>query len=375
MIYLDHNATSVTKDAVKDAMVDAMSLVGNPSSVHRFGKKARNIVGDARQKLADALGVKPDWIVFTSGGTEANHLAVMGTVPSAFVVSSIEHDSVLQNVRSHLCPIHEIAVDENGIIDLEEVDEVLADFDAPAFISVMLANNETGVIQPIAELAKIVRKHAGVLHCDAVQAFGKIPVDFHQLGVDLMTVSAHKFGGPKGVGALIVPDNVPVQPVILGGGQENKMRAGTENVPAIAGFGAAAASISFDENISKMRDHMEMMIKEISPESIVFAQDADRLPNTSYITMPGVSHETQIMSLDLDGIAVSSGSACSSGKVAMSHVLRAMNVAEDVASTTIRVSLGWNTTEEDMNQFIAAWKKLFERTRDLNKATQAVGFA
>ncbi len=375
MIYLDHNATSVMRPEVKEAIIEAMNLVGNPSSVHRFGKKARGLVDEVRYKLADTLGVKPDWVVFTSGGTEANHLALMGMVPSAFLVSSIEHDSILQNVKSHLCPVHEIGVDENGLIDLDELQERLAGYDAPVFTSVMLANNETGVVQPIKEVADLVHKYGGYLHCDAVQALGKIRVDFHQLGVDLLTVSAHKFGGPKGVGALIVPDNIPLQPVLLGGGQENKMRAGTENIPAIIGFGAALGHASMDLSIQSLRDDMEKMIQEISPESIIFAQNVDRLPNTSYITMPGVSHETQIMSLDLDGIAVSSGSACSSGKVAMSHVLRAMGIDEKTAETTIRISLGWNTTQEDIDGFLISWKKLFERTRDLNKGNQAVGFA
>jgi cysteine desulfurase len=294
-------------------------------------------------------------VVFTSGGSEANNLAIKGAAADRILVSAIEHPSVLEAARATGKPVESIPVTSAGVVDLDALARMLPG--KKALVSVMLANNETGAIQPIREIAALSAAHGCVFHTDAVQALGKINVNFGLLGVDLMSVSAHKLGGPQGCGALIVRDGTALEALIHGGAQELRRRAGTENIGAIAGFAAALG-----EKTNPISPWRELLESELEP-AVIFSADVERLPNTTCFAAPGLLAETLVMALDLEGIAVSSGSACSSGKVSRSHVLTAMNVAPEVAAGAIRVSLGWNTTEEDIAAFIAAWRRIMARQR------------
>jgi len=346
--YLDHNATSLMRPVALDAMVEALKAGGNPSSVHRSGRAARARIDKARKQVAALVGALPGEVVFTSGGTEANNLALRGH--KRVMVSAIEHDSVLKAVPDAA----RIPVDGNGVIDLAALERMLAD--RPALVSVMVANNETGVIQPVGEVVRLARAAGALVHCDAVQAAGKVPVYLHGLGVDYLSLSAHKLGGPTGVGALIVRDGAPFATDRVGGGQESNRRAGTENVAGITGFGAAAEASRDGLDVAPLRDRIEASLP-----GKVYGASALRLPNTTCISMPGVKAETQVMALDLAGVAVSAGSACSSGKVTRSAVLTAMGVEPAEAETAIRISCGWNTVFEDIDRLIAAWKGLYTR--------------
>ncbi|MFL5258642.1 MAG: cysteine desulfurase family protein [Hyphomicrobiales bacterium] len=354
--YLDHNATSPLRPAAKSAMLDALDKAGNASSVHAEGRIARTLVDDAREAIARAVGVMPQMVIFTSGGTEANNLALKGAARARVLVSAVEHSSVLEAVRASGKAVEIIPVDRNGIVDLESLERMVA-VGPKALVSVMLANNETGVIQPLRGVVEIARRHGALVHSDCVQVFGKIPVNFGVLGVDLMSLSAHKLGGPVGVGALVAREGLTLEPLIHGGGQELRRRAGTESVPAIAGFAAAAAENPLD--ISALRDRLESELEG----AVVVGSTADRLPNTTCMAWPGVDAETLLMAFDLDGFAISSGSACSSGKVAKSHVLSAMGLSADIVAGAIRVSLGWTTTREDVDRFVAAANKITARLR------------
>ena len=359
--YLDFNATAPIRPEVIEAVTVAMRTIGNPSSVHGPGRAARRLIEDARRAVAAMVGGRNQDVVFTSGGTEANNLALKGSGRARLVVGAGEHDSVHQAAPQSA----RVPMDADGVVDLEKLEEALNEDAPPALLSLMLANNETGVIQPIAEAAAIAHRAGALVHCDAVQAAGKLPLDMLSLGVDLLTLSAHKIGGPQGIGALILTPGVELKPLLLGGGQERRRRAGTENVAGCAGFGVAAglalAKLPEAHSQAGWRDDLERQITGLSPESVIFGRAADRLPNTSCITMPGVPAETQVMALDLAGVAVSSGSACSSGKVQASHVLKAMGVSEAVASTAIRVSLGWSSEAGDVDAFVKAWAALFQR--------------
>ena len=348
--YLDHNATSPMRPAALDAVVEALRMGGNPSSVHRPGRAARARLDLARRQVAGLVGALPAEVVFTSGGTEANNMALRGCGRRRVLVSAIEHESVLKAVPD----AERIAVDGNGVVDLARLERSLAG--EPALVSVMLANNETGVIQPVAEVVRLARAAGALVHCDAVQAAGKVPVDLHGLGVDYLSLSAHKLGGPAGVGALMGRAGAPFAADRLGGGQESYRRAGTENVAGIAGFGAAAEA-SRDGLDAALRDRLEASL----PMARVHGAGAARLPNTSCLSMPGVKAETQVMALDLAGIAVSAGSACSSGKVTRSAVLSAMGVEPALAEAAIRISCGWNTVFGDIERLIAAWQELYIR--------------
>jgi len=343
-----------------EAVSRALGVWGNPSSVHAAGRAARRVVEDARRQVAALAGADPATVVFTSGGTEANNLALRGCGRGRILASAIEHPSVLEATDG----IEAIPVDGNGVIDLDALRTMLADGKGAA-VSVMLANNETGVIQPVSAVAELARAHGALFHCDAVQGAGKLPLDFRDLGADMITLSAHKIGGPKGAGALIVDDGVPLRPLIRGGGQERGRRSGTENVPGIAGFGVAAelaaAEVEGVGRLAALRDRLESRLLETIPTANVVAGDTARLPNTSCIALPGVPAETQIMALDLAGFAVSAGSACSSGKVKTSHVLRAMGLAEEIAGCGIRISLGAMNTEEQIDAFIAAYSDFARR--------------
>jgi len=358
-IYLDYNATAPMRQASLAAMQAAAEAGGNPSSVHRFGRTARRRVEDAREQVAALIGAQPAQIVFTGGGTEANNLALKGVAGSPMAVAATEHDSVLRAAPQ----APRIPVDGDGIVDLAALSALLQGGQPPALISVMLANNETGVIQPLDRIVALARAHGALVHCDAVQAAGKMAVDFAALGVDLMSLSAHKLGGPMGVGALAVADGVELAPLIAGGGQERRRRAGTENVPGIAGFGAAAEAAAAEEpaRLAALRDDLEARARACAPWSRVFGTGAPRLPNTTCLALPGVASDMQVMALDLAGIAVSAGSACSSGKIEPSHVLRAMGAGEEEAGSALRISFGWASEPGDVDRFIAAWSALAGR--------------
>lgn len=356
--YLDHNATSPLRPEARAAMLAAMDETGNPSSPHGPGRAARATVERARRAVAAAFDMPSDAIVFTSGGTEANHLALRGLGAAATLVSAVEHDSVLAAAPA----AERIPVDGDGVVDLAWLERRLAE-GGVGLVSVMLANNETGVIEPLAEVVRLAHAAGALVHTDATQAAGRLPVSFADLDVEMMTVSAHKLGGPPGVGALLIQEGLPLRPLLRGGRQENGLRAGTETVPAIAGFAAAAAAAADgdDGRIAALRDRLEAGLRAAVPTVRIFAAGADRLPNTVSAAMPGVSAETQVMALDLAGVAVSAGSACSSGKVRASHVLDAMGVEAAVARAAIRISLGWNSTADDVDRCVAAWAALAAR--------------
>jgi cysteine desulfurase len=365
-IYLDYNATAPIRPEVRDAVAAAFEVSGNPSSVHGFGRRARRVVEDARAEVAVLCGVAPARVVFTSGGTEANTAALRATGRTGILVSAIEHDSVLETVPD----APRIPVTAGGLVDLEALERLLNDAEGPALVSVMRVNNETGAIQPLADVARIAHAHGALVHSDAVQAAGRIPLDMDALGIDLMTLSAHKLGGPQGVGALIVRDGIPIAPVLRGGGQGHRRRAGTENVAGIAGFGAAARlareGLDAQGTLAELRDGMERRLiraaQEAGKPALVYGHASPRVANTTCIAMPGATSETQIMTLDLAGIAVSAGSACSSGKVKPSHVLTAMGVPAAEAGSAIRISLGWATTAGDIDRLAEAWAALRRRT-------------
>ncbi|WP_375304072.1 cysteine desulfurase family protein [Bradyrhizobium sp. A11] len=368
-VYLDWNATTPLRPEARAAMVAAFDLAGNPSSVHAEGREARRLVEEARAELALAVGALPRNVVFTSAGTEANALALSPGLrgPSSgpverLLVSAVEHASVLAGGRFPANTIGLIRVTRAGVVDLEHLRARLAD-GPPALVSIMAANNETGALQPVAEAARIVHEAGGLLHVDAIQALGKIPFDIKAMGIDLATFSAHKIGGPKGVGALVMAEGIAgLEPVLRGGGQELGRRAGTENVVGIAGFGAAVkvalqALPEDAERITILRIRLENGIRGIAGATI-FAEDVRRLPNTVLFTAPGLKAETAVIGFDLEGIAVSSGSACSSGKVQPSHVLSAMGFDPAVAQGAVRLSLGWSTEPDDINRALEAWRKL-----------------
>jgi cysteine desulfurase len=361
-VYLDYNSGAPVRPEVAAAMAETLAEPGNPSSVHAFGRAARARLEAARRSLAALVGADPAGIVFTSGGTEANALALRGSGRSRVLVSAIEHPSILDSaVDSERVP-----VTAAGVIDLEALDRLLAASSRPALVSLMLANNETGIVQPVAEAARIIHARGAWLHCDAAQAAGRIRVSLPDLGADILTVSAHKMGGPAGAGALILAESGrTLAPILLGGGQERRRRAGTENVAGIVGLGVAAQLAGDDLaaphttcGVRALRDRLEGGALRLVPSATVVGAGAERLPNTSCLVLPGVEGRTQVMALDLAGVAVSAGAACSSGKVAPSHVLAAMGLEEGVRGSAIRVSLGWSSAPADVDAFLTAWADL-----------------
>jgi cysteine desulfurase len=360
--YLDWNATGTLRGEAQTAVMAALDVTGNPSSVHAAGRAARALVETAREQVAALVGAKAGDVVFTSGGTEANMLALSPALGDALLVSAIEHPSVRSGGR--FAAAEDIPVTAEGIVDIAALQRLISGRSRP-LVSIMLANNETGVIQPVGDAAAIVHAAGGLIHVDAVQGPGRIGCDFEALGADLMTLSSHKIGGPQGVGALIRRAGLPLDPQIKGGGQERGARAGTENVAGIAGFGAAAAAVrqGFPDEAARMaalRDRLEAGIKAIAPKAEIFGAGMARLPNTTLFSVPGMKAETAVIALDLEGVAVSSGAACSSGKVAPSHVLAAMGVALGLARGAIRVSIGYATSDEDIGTILKAWEKLSE---------------
>jgi cysteine desulfurase len=374
--YLDFNATAPLRQNARAAMIAALGT-GNASSVHREGREARALIEAARRELAALIGVAAGGIVFTSGGTEAANLALtpnlrIGRDKRRFdllLVSSGEHPCVLQGHRFLAEQAIVLPLEASGCVDLRALDEALSrNAGRRPLLALQAANNETGVIQPVAEAAAKVRAAGGATVCDAVQAFGRVPCNAEMSRADILILSAHKLGGPKGVGALAFADeNDHIGDVLVrGGGQERGQRAGTENVAAIAGFGAAAevAALSLESEARHtrgLRDRLEETVLQIAPDAVIFGADVERLPNTSCLAVPGTSAETLLMALDLDGVAVSSGSACSSGKVGKSHVLAAMGVDPALAKGAIRVSFGWSSSEADVQHFAGALAKAIER--------------
>lgn len=361
--YLDHNASSPLRPEARAAMIEALALAGNASSVHAEGRAARKALEDAREAVAAAVGVRPAMVVFTSGGTEANAHALRIRGIDRHIVSAVEHPSVMAAVEQTGLPVSIAPVHADGQIDLAALEAMLAECEGRALVSLMLANNETGVIQPVAEAAAIAHRHGALVHVDAAQGLGRMPVRFAMLGADVMTLSAHKCGGPKGAGAVVVGDGVALDP-LLPGVQELRRRGGSENVAAVAGFGAAARLAAEDDTarLAALRDRLEDELRRLAPGVVFFGEGAPRLCNTTSFALEGLGAETALMALDLDGVAVSSGSACSSGKVARSAVLAAMGVPFSLAEGALRVSLGWSTTVEDIARFLGAFGSLVRRT-------------
>ncbi|MBC6404428.1 MAG: cysteine desulfurase [Rhodospirillales bacterium] len=357
--YLDYNATAPLRPEARRAMVSALDLVGNPSSVHRPGRAARAAIEEAREAVAALVGAKPVEVIFTSGASEANATVLRGCGASALFVSAGEHVSVLADPS-----VTPVALLPDGRLDLSALETALEGGSRP-LVSLMAANNETGVIQPLEAAAALVRAHGGWLHCDAVQAAGRLAPDLWR-DADYLSLSAHKLGGPKGVGALVLRGNAPLAPLLRGGGQEWRLRAGTENVAAIAGFGAVAQSLlglSREERAGPagLRDAFERDLKILAPGVTIHGADAPRLAGVSCFSLPNRRAETLLIALDLAGVYVSSGSACSSGKVERSHVLTAMGVAPAEAAAAIRVSLGWASRAEDLSRCLDALAGLLSR--------------
>jgi cysteine desulfurase len=347
-IYMDANATTLPCAAAQAALRDALRMAGNPSSVHRFGRSARAMVERARVQVAQLVSAKPENVIFVSSGTEANNLALASRGDRPLIVSGIEHDSVLKPAQ--LAGARILRVQRNGQVDLDDLAIALRETGRPSFVSIMLANNETGVIQPVREAARLVHEAGGLLHCDASQAPGRIALDIGELDGDLLTLSAHKMGGVLGAGALVLRSEIAISPMLIGGGQEKFRRAGTENVPAIAAFGAAAEEARTNghaERLSGLRDRLEANLAGFDIR--IIGNEAPRLPNTACIAVAGRASETLVMALDLAGFAVSAGSACSSGKVRPSHVALAMGYGEEVARSAIRISLGWWNSESEID--------------------------
>lgn len=361
-VYLDFNATSPVRPEAVEAMTQALSRVGNPSSVHAAGRAARALLEKARTDIAALVGGPASTVVFTSGGTEANALALESAVAAGsrrLIVSAIEHDCVLETARASGAEVEYLPVDSHGVADLDWLAARLADWnlaDGRPFVALMAANNETGVIQPVLEASEIVRAHDGWLHVDAVQAAGKLAIDSRGIQADTYAVSAHKLGGPQGVGALTFGPRASLVRRQHGGGQERGRRAGTENLPAIAGFAAAARAALRDPSDNRAwRDQAITDLK--AGGGVVIGEGAARLDGTLCVAFPGFPAERQVMALDLAGVMVSAGSACSSGKVKASHVLTAMGL-EDLAGCAIRVSGGWSSTATDWSGFVEAWRAM-----------------
>jgi len=375
-VYLDYNATSVPRVAAKEAVAAAMMAPANASSVHTEGRAARAIVEDARHQLAVLIGAEPEAIFFTSGATESNATALSPELDLAgkaarfdvLLLSGVEHPAVRAGGSFKSEQIEYVPVDSNGVIVLDALKQALATHKSAgrrAFVSVMAANNETGVLQPLRAVADLVHAHGGVFHSDAVQVIGKIPFDLKESGADILSITSHKLGGPQGVGAVVTAHRDTRLPAIMrGGGQERGRRQGTESVAAIAGFGAAATEAGQTltpegSRLGALRARIEEGIRAIAKDAVIFGDRAARLPNTTFFAAPGIAAEVALIMLDLDGVALSAGSACSSGKSAASPTLQAMGVNSEIGRCAIRVTTGWNTTDADIEQFLRAWSKVY----------------
>jgi len=361
--YFDHNATAPLKAAVRDLMITLVQETGNASSLHGEGRAARTRVETAREQVAALVKTQSAYVTFTSGATESNNAVIKTFAGERILLSAIEHPSILEAAPA----AEKIPVTKDGVINEAAFEALLDTGTAPALISIMLVNNETGVIQPVEKLARLARKkHPGVyIHCDAVQAAGRLDLDFAALQIDYMSLSAHKMGGPQGVGALITAPGARPAKLLHGGGQEKRQRAGTENVIGIAAFGLAAELADKDralfEKLAEKRDALEAKLKAVTPSLIVIGAQAPRVANTSNISLPGVAAQTILMSLDLEGTAISSGSACSSGTVKSSHVLEAMQLSPDEIKGALRISFGWDTDDAALDRLVAVWSKITPR--------------
>lgn len=371
-VYLDYNATCPIKPMVQQAMLNIFENGGNASSVHSYGRQTRKTIEQARDKVASFFDVTSAQVIFTSGGTESNALALNSALKKLNIrrlyISALEHDSIRASAQ-HLA--FEVGADlafipatPDGIISLENVQNVLHQEQQPFLVCLMAANNETGVIQPVQQIAQYVHKKGGIIHCDAVQALGKIPLNFNDLNVDTLSCSAHKIGGPQGSGVLIKAQNFPIYQLWQGGGQERGDRSGTENAASIVGFAEALAQSREDLDLwYAWKQALEAELQHKVPEVKIFGQKAPRLANTSCFTMPGVNNQHQVMAFDLAGYAVSAGSACSSGKVKISHVLQAMNIDESEAKTALRISWGWKTSKDELDHFVKTWYTIYQNNQ------------
>ena len=362
--YFDHNATTPLDERVLQSMLPFFrETYGNASSRHEYGRSARKAVDDAREQVADMVGAHPSQVVFVSGGTEANNLLIKGAAarsqPAQIAVSAVEHPSVIkpaQELRERGWKLRRLAVDSTGRLEMDDVEMALRE-SVTGLVSVMLVNNETGVVQDVAAVAERARGVGAMVHTDAVQALGKIPVSFAALNVHAMTISAHKVYGPKGMGALVLDKRLDIKPQITGGEHEKGLRAGTENVPAIVGFGAACALATsrlaeLPPKLQQMRERMDQGLRTMG--AVLFGDGAKRLANTSYFAVPGIDGETLVMALDRAGFAVASGSACSSGGTDPSPVLLAMGVERELARCAVRISLGRDNEMSQIERFLLA---------------------
>ncbi|MCL4678028.1 MAG: cysteine desulfurase [Alphaproteobacteria bacterium] len=369
-IYLDYNASAPLRPAARVAMLDVLNLgesALNASSVHYFGRAGRTLLEDSRRSVANLASVPPAQVIFTSGATEANNTVIQHFSrhypQRRILVSSMEHPSVLRAAPG-LVPI---PATPQGLVDLGALEALLAQDGGAVLVSVMAVNNETGAIQNVSEISAIARKYGAFVHSDAVQAAGRIPVNPQEMGADFFTLSSHKIGGPQGAGALVLGLCGETPTLLFGGGQERGARAGTENLPAIAGFGAAAREslerMNHYQALGGWRDRLEREILTITPDAVIHAKNTPRVANTTLFSLPGASSETLLMALDLEGVAISNGAACSSGRVEPSHVLTAMGAGREIASSALRISLGWATKEADIDRFLAAWATVTARVK------------
>jgi cysteine desulfurase len=366
MIYLDYNATApLHKNVIKIIQSLKLEDFGNPSSVHKIGRNSKKIVEEVRRNILSILKASNYDLVFTSGATESNNLAIKGFIKKNNIKTiytlETEHASVVDVVKSLDIQKKFFKINTNGTVNLNEIDELLSKETGKFLLSIMFANNESGIIHPIKEISKIVKKYKGIIHCDGVQSLGKIKIDLDDLDLDLFSISSHKIGGPTGIGALLINSRNNISPEIIGGGQEKNLRSGTENFLGILGFGEVINEV---QNLSKIcnsevknnRDFLEANLKKLSNEIKIFGEDTNRLGNTCYFAYPSMTSENQVIALDQKGIFVSSGAACSSGKVEPSHVLKAMKVDDKYIHSAIRVSLGWDSTKDQIETFFNVWK-------------------
>ena len=369
-VYLDYNATTPVGEEVLDGMLPYLRTgFGNPSSSHTFGRVAREAVHKARTQVAEAVGCQSSQVIFTSGGSEANNLFIKGAAgylkPATIAISSIEHPSVMKPAVSLTRSgwlLRKIPVDADGLLDMRDADSALSS--PSCMVSVMLANNETGIIQDVAKVAEMARSRGAWMHTDAVQAFGKIPLNFSSLGVHAMTISAHKVYGPKGVGALIVDKRLALMPLVEGGGQESGLRSGTENVAAIVGFGVAAMLaktriLDYARHVECLKKKLESALQDMG--AVLFSRGAPCLPNTTYFSFVGIDGGTLVLEMDRAGFAIASGSACSSGATEPSETLLAMGVSPDLARGAVRVSLGAESHDSHVADFVTALKAALRR--------------
>jgi cysteine desulfurase len=363
LVYCDYNAGAPIRAEASVAMTRALAAGGNPSSVHAAGRRARALIEDAREKVATAVDADAENVVFTSGATEALHLALACTGAASLIISAVEHDAVFEHATKALKADHVAPVDANGVIDLDALVAMLVAAAKPALVVVQLANNETGIVQPVAKIAALCREHGALLLVDAAQAFGRMAVSISDLDASYLVLSSHKFGGPPGAGALLLAPGAPFTIGRFGGGQERGRRPGTENMGAIVGFGVAAdwAARDMAEEIARMRALRDRFEAGLPRDASIFGKNAPRLPNTSNFALPGITAETAVIAMDLEGVAVSSGAACSSGKVRSSRVLAAMGVAPELAKSALRVSFGYASEERDAEAALAALTKIAQR--------------